>query len=99
MANGNQCVRQEPTKVQNDEDHEIAKRFYATDAPKISPIAPPPPVSPPPKRRNLMGILAQDNCQVGFSLCGNPLAKTGEESWECLDTMSTLDSCEFPLSL
>jgi hypothetical protein len=39
-----------------------------------------------------MHVLTRDRCRAGQSLCGR--WRKGVDEWECLDTRSTLDSCE-----
>jgi hypothetical protein len=42
--------------------------------------------------RDQMRILREDRCRAGQSLCG--AWRKGVDEWECLDTRTTLDSCE-----
>jgi hypothetical protein len=42
--------------------------------------------------RDQMHIFTRDRCRAGQSLCG--AWRKGVDEWECLDTRSTLDSCE-----
>lgn len=41
-----------------------------------------------------MKALTAERCSIGQSLCGTSIGRKGNDDWECVDTQSSLESCE-----